>query len=210
MILPGYTEEYPVYNEYLFNTTEIKYQENLTVTDFQCFKSTDNKFIGIQKGENVEFKANDCILKKEVPDIIVGRFNSADLQKISKTEIPQKIKIPNNHNIESFTPLGMFTIDAIVESVTSPQNIKLKFNFYFKNEYEMVLNISTEKSEEVYCEGKYKLTKSKKIIKAKFNDEGICTDNAEESNFYIKNENSKIYIKTRRFANQDWQELIKK
>lgn len=128
LILPGYTEEYPVYNEYLFNTTEIKYQENLTITDFQCFKLTGNKFIGVQKGENVEFQVNDCILKKEIPDIIVGDFISADLQKISKTEKPQNIILPN-HNIESFIPIGMFTIDEIVESVTSSQDIKSKFNF---------------------------------------------------------------------------------
>lgn len=64
----------------------------------------------------------------------------------------------------------------------------------------MVLNISTGKAEEEYCEGRYKLSKNKNIIEAQYDDEGICTDTSEESNFYIKQQNSKIYIKSKRFA----------
>ena len=175
----------------------------------------------LQQRKYVEFKVNDCILKKEVVDNIFDNFTSADLQKISKTEIIQNnknplgldenissSKIPDN-NINNFIPIGMFAIDTKVESMTSDKIIKLKFNFYFQNEQEMNLKISTDKYEEAYCEGKYKLIKNKNILEAKYDDEGICTDNSVESNFYLKIENSKIYIKSRRFADQDWQELSK-
>lgn len=221
LILPGYTEEYPVFNEYLFNSSEIRYSENLSTTDFKCLKSAGNKFVAVQQRKNVEFRVNDCILKKEIVDNLVDSFTSADLEKISKDDIVRNnnnsspidenlasSKISDN-NIDDFIPLGMFTINTTVESITSEKEIRLKFNFYFQNEQEMNLKISTDNYEEAYCEGKYKLVKNKNIIEVKYDDEGICTDNVEESNFYIKKENSKILIKSKRFINQNWQELTK-
>ena len=104
---------------------------------------------------------------------------------------------------------GAYFINTKVESITNGENIHLKFNFFVENNKKMNLRISTNNSDDAYCEGNYKLIALENIIMAEYDDEGICTDEKEESNFYFKNNDGKYYIKSKRFINQDWQELKK-
>lgn len=113
-----------------------------------------------------------------------------------------------NENKSDFPMAGMYSINADVESVISGETIKIKFNF-FENSKKMNLRIQTDTSEDAYCEGQYTLSKNKDFLIASFSDEGICTDNIEDSRFYFKTEHLKIYIKSKRFLNQDWQVLKK-
>ncbi|WP_333852017.1 hypothetical protein [Epilithonimonas sp.] len=117
------------------------------------------------------------------------------------------IEKPVNENKSDFPMAGMYSINADVESLISEETIKIKFNFYFENKEKMNLRIQTDISEDAYCEGQYQLTKNKDFLIASYADEGICTDNIEDSRFYVKTENSKVYIKSKRFLNQDWQVL---
>lgn len=67
------------------------------------------------------------------------------------------------------------------------------------------LSIGAEQSQDYWCEGEYQLNEEQRILHAK----GKC-DEDDINDFYLKQENGKYFIKSKRFLNQDWQELYKK
>ena len=171
----------------------------------------DSDKISIQKFLSIYLENSNCIF----------RFDKKYLARYS--QIPKNIKTDNQYAyiktslknpiqvISNESPIekGIYFIYADVESIISGEQTQLKFNFYVENKEKMNLRISTNNSEDAYCEGTYKLINTGSTVKAIYNDEGICTEDKEESNFYIKKEGLKFYIKSKRFTNPDWQELIK-
>ncbi|OWP83142.1 hypothetical protein BWK59_12070 [Flavobacterium davisii] len=106
---------------------------------------------------------------------------------------------------------GTYEIKTKIEKVKdqTETNITCIINI---NDNEALLSISTEDILDAYCEGKYKIERLKNnIFKLEYKDEGICSENEEDSNIYIKIENSNKYsIHSNRFLNTDWQKLTKK
>ena len=188
-------------------------------------EKVSNKFFINEPRSNSDIVQLDKFLNIYIKDSIpVFRFDKKFVANYS--EIPQNIYSDNKfyyikesikkNIVESQKATahkqsnlkGMYSIVAKVESILSGVETSIKFNFYFNNN-EMNLRISTVNSEDAYCEGKYKLIRKDNIVEAVFNDENICTDNKEESNLYFKEEKAIIYVKSKRFINQDWQELKK-
>ena len=133
---------------------------------------------------------------------IIVKLKSLDDKSVTYAKISLQDKTTLSNKIE-----GIYSLKTDVFSIISDEEINLKFNFYFYNDKKMNLRISTNNVEDAYCEGIYKLIKNDNFIEGVYNDEGICTEKESDSNFQIKEENNSIYIKSKRFINQDWIKL---
>lgn len=169
---------------------------------------------------NIDMKKRLNVINSLLLIIVIGckkadtKLENKSIQKeiaqSNSLSIDYKNDIPKLHETKVFLlEKGAYFISTKVESITTGENIHLKFNFFVENNKKMNLRISTNNSDDAYCEGNYKLIALENIIKAEYDDEGICTDEKEESNFYFKNNNGKYFIKSKRFINQDWQEIMK-
>lgn len=172
--------------------------------------NSDN--ISLNEFLSIGFNKSDYFFKFNKKHIANYSIIPKDL-KSDKQYVYQKASIFEEETSSSLSDNsianGMYSIKTDVESITTGETISLKFNFYIYDDGKMNLRISTDSSEEAYCEGSYKLISGKKGIKAIYEDEGICTDNLEENAFYLKQENKTLYIKSKRFLNTNWQELKK-
>lgn len=165
-----------------------------------------NRFLSIDMtDDNYLFKFNKKYLAKysTIPKNLKTDDNFIYL--IPTNSEPQVQSSVKNFNIEK----GSYFINAKVSSITTGETISIGFNLYVENDKKATLRLSTDASSEAYCEGDYKLSSESNLIKLQYTGEGICTDDNEESNIYIKKEREQYYIKSKRFENQDWQELTK-
>ncbi|SHM62756.1 hypothetical protein [Chryseobacterium polytrichastri] len=111
LLLPGYTEEYPVFNTYKFDKKNITYLENITADESHCLGlgSVKNKIQGIEAEGNVIFNTineqnkNICLLKKEKKDDLNNSVILLDIQKIKESISPLKKQIS--------IPLGEYFVD---------------------------------------------------------------------------------------------------
>ena len=99
---------------------------------------------------------------------------------------------------------GRYSIDVKATSYANKEEITLGYVLTLKSQKLAILSINAEHSEDYWCEGPYTLTKENDIFHAK----GKCDQN-DDDDFYLKFVNGKAFIKSKRFINQDWQELRK-
>ncbi|MBD3906221.1 hypothetical protein NAL32_16505 [Chryseobacterium sp. Ch-15] len=131
--------------------------------------------------------------------------NSGIITKQNSTIINEnKGSIAKHKILKESDLIGAYKIYAPAISNSNGEEISLGYFITIKSPTKAVLSIDAKYSEDYGCEGEYRLTNNEKIIYAK----GKC-DQDNLDNFYIKYENEKYFIKSKRFLNQDWQELIK-
>ncbi|WP_048509729.1 hypothetical protein [Chryseobacterium sp. FH2] len=99
---------------------------------------------------------------------------------------------------------GSYKISSKAISNYNGEEILLDYFLSFESSKKAILSIGADYSEDYGCEGEYKLTKENNILHAR----GKC-DQDDVDDFYVKFENGKYYIRSKRFINQDWQELKK-
>ena len=100
--------------------------------------------------------------------------------------------------------IGAYKIYAPAVSNSNGEEISLGYFITIKSSTKAILSIDAKYSEDYGCEGEYRLTNNENVIHAK----GKC-DQDDTDDFFLKQENGKYYIKSKRFLDQDWQELNK-
>lgn len=110
----------------------------------------------------------------------------------------------NNNSKPDKSWLGEYSIETDALSNSDSKKIKLKYYININSLSEAILSIGADQPQDYTCEGDYTLQVEKSEIYAS----GKC-DSDDINDFYIKKENNKFFIKTKRFLNQDWQELKK-
>lgn len=96
--------------------------------------------------------------------------------------------------------------EITTKAISDFNNEKFDMSYYINvsNNNSAILSIGAKHSEDYLCEGDYKLQENDDILHAR----GKC-DQDDRDDFYLKFENGKYFIKSKRFLNQDWQELKK-
>ena len=110
-------------------------------------------------------------------------------------------------NIEKTVPtnwIGEYKIKTKAISNSNNQEFEIRYYITITDNSSAVLSIGAENSEDYWCEGDYTLTNDNNILHAS----GKCDEN-NINDFYLKFENGKYFIKSKRFLNQDWQDLKK-
>ncbi len=99
---------------------------------------------------------------------------------------------------------GLYTITAKALSNYDKTEIDLLYTISITSQESAILSIGAEHAQDYACEGKYYLTVEDNVL----HGTGKC-DEDDTHDFYIKLEKGKYFIKSKRFLNQDWQELTK-
>ncbi|WP_131701402.1 hypothetical protein [Chryseobacterium sp. FH2] len=168
----------------------------------------DNSYINIylynEKSQN--WKLLKTIKAEMLPPYYDNKFFVTNFSKyfITTTENKNNSNKPpvSNSSLEKLK--GSYKISSKAISNYNGEEILLDYFLSFESSKKAILSIGADHSEDYGCEGEYKLTKENNILHAR----GKC-DQDDVDDFYIKSENEKYYIKSKRFINQDWQELEK-
>ena len=83
LLLPGYTNEYPIYNVYEFNEKEISYKTNISLNQFNCLN------------EKTEIKASETFNKLDF-----GVYDNSNKLRCHFTQIEKDELIKKNENID--------------------------------------------------------------------------------------------------------------
>lgn len=130
-------------------------------------------------------------------DGIITKQNSIIIKENKGSLVKQNIlKQPNL--------VGAYKIYAPAISNSNGEEVSLGYFITVKSPAKAILSIDAKYSEDYGCEGEYELINNENIIHA----QGMC-DQDDLDDFYLKYEDGKYFIKSKRFLNQDWQELIK-
>ncbi|MFC3755933.1 hypothetical protein ACFONJ_08155 [Chryseobacterium tructae] len=118
-------------------------------------------------------------------------------------------KKENNFVHEKLSPpdktwLGNYSIKTDAISIADNKKFILRYYITINSLSKAILNIGAENPQDYNCEGDYTLQKENNILSGS----GKC-DEDDTNDFYIKKENNNFFIKSKRFINQDWQELKK-
>ncbi|MCW3161467.1 hypothetical protein [Chryseobacterium oryctis] len=124
------------------------------------------------------------------------------IKDFSKSFIDKKDE--NKNLFEKVKWKGDYEITTKAISDFNNEEFNLSYYINISSDNSAILSIGAKHSEDYWCEGDYNLKKDGNIIHAR----GKC-DQDDRDDFYIKFENSKYYIKSKRFINKDWQELKK-
>ena len=120
--------------------------------------------------------------------------NTDDSQNIKNIEVTT-----NNNDWK-----GSYKISTKVTSQYDNNETNVLYSITVESDQKAILSIGAEHVEDYWCEGEYRLIKEDNTLHAK----GKC-DQDDVDDFYLKNENKKYYIRSKRFINRDWQELKK-
>lgn len=142
LLLPGYTEEYPVFNVYSFDKDGIKYLENISTDDPNCLSFSKQKIEGIDLGQDVSFrtvsiqKEKSCLLRKEKKDDLNTQISETDLQKITgnNSSTKRQVSVPpgeyfaTNEQLNDYGISLKFEKDSII--YTESGNMGKLYNQY--------------------------------------------------------------------------------
>lgn len=142
LLLPGYTEEYPVFNVYMFDKDRIVYLENISTDNSNCLSFSKEKIEGIEQKQGVSFKTvNDqtgksCLLKIEKKDNLNNQSVESDLQKITESisSSNQQISIPTGEYFATNEKLDDYGVSLKIEKdsiiYTESGNMGKMYNQY--------------------------------------------------------------------------------
>lgn len=99
---------------------------------------------------------------------------------------------------------GTYEITTKAISNYNKREIDLLYTISITSNDSGVLSIGADQSQDYWCEGNYYLTSENNIL----HGTGKC-DEDDTNDFFLKSENEKYYIKSKRFLNKDWQILTK-
>lgn len=191
LLLPGYTEEYPVFNVYSFDKDEIKYLENISTDDPNCLNFSKQKIEGIDQGQDVYFrtvgtqKEKRCLLKKEKKDDLNTQIIETDLQKIAKnnSSIKQQISIPSGEYFATNEQLDEYGISLKIEKdsiiYTESGNMGKIYNQYllkvdktvegiFFLKYSQLINGYTGDADKPFYFGNLKYNQGKLLFESEY------------------------------------------
>lgn len=191
----------------------LKYYSKIKPADLKnCCIADYNQYNKLKNIENNSISKLD--IEKDLATFIDYEsieINIKDLSKkiiFSKKYIEKPLPDENtNTSIESISPInwtGEYKIKTKAISNSNNQEFEIRYYITVTDSNSAVLSIGAENSEDHWCEGDYYITKENNFLHAK----GKCDEN-DTNDFYIKHENNKYFIKSKRFTNQDWQELVK-
>lgn len=134
-----------------------------------------------------------------------GKIKLVKNKKTDNTKIEKKpSQIENAETTKNTNLIGSFKIYADAMSNNTKEKVSLGYFITIKSLTKAVLSIDAKYSEDYGCEGEYRLIDEKNILHAK----GKC-DQDDVDDFYLKYDNGKCFIRSKRFINQDWLELIR-
>ena len=177
--------------------------------------------ISVYKIENLKLKhfitiwsenyISDQVSWDEKDNIIV-KLRKIETGVYSYAKIPVANLQSNNKIISNTNSLksqqdwrGNYEITTKAISEYNNKEIDLSYSITVISDKSSTLSIGAEQSQDYWCEGEYQLNEEQRILHAK----GKC-DEDDINDFYLKQENGKYFIKSKRFLNQDWQELYMK
>lgn len=180
----------------------INYIEALTVK--QLYYYIDNNKIFLlnlsedESGSSVK-DWSECYVNES------GKIKLVKNKKAGNTKIEKKpSQIENAETTKNTNLIGNFKIYADAISNNTKEKVSLGYFITIKSLTKAVLSIDAKYSEDYGCEGEYRLIDEKSILHAK----GKC-DQDDVDDFYLKYDNGKCFIRSKRFINQDWLELIR-
>jgi|GEM_PF-3617889 len=193
LLLPGYTEEYPVFNVYAFDKDRITYLENISTEDPNCLSFSKEKIEGIEQKQEVSFKTvnnqkgKDCVLKKEKKDDLNTQVIESDLKKIggSISSSKQQIAIPlgeyfaTNEKLDDYGVSLKIEKDSIV--YTESGNMGKMYNQYLLKEdktvdgkiflkYSQVINGYTGDADKPHYFGNLRYDKDKLLFESEYTE----------------------------------------
>ncbi|VXC17839.1 MULTISPECIES: hypothetical protein [Chryseobacterium] len=148
---------------------------------------------------------NEIILKIQKNDGGYEYFKISNKRLDSNINKHEKKETDISEQASNINWKGSYDITSKAISQYNNQEIDLLYTITINSDKSATLSIGADQVQDYWCEGEYKLTKENNILHAK----GKCDEN-DLDDFYLKNENEKYYIRSKRFINQDWQELTKK
>lgn len=125
--------------------------------------------------------------------ILIAVFNS-----------PNKIIKKSDGKIVGKDWKGIFKINTKAISNYNQEEIDLLYTISVTSDNSCVLSVGADQAQDYWCEGDYYLTSQNNILHAT----GKC-DEDNTNDFFLKYENGKYFIKSKRFLDQDWQNLLK-
>ena len=134
------------------------------------------------------------------------------ISKNGNVKLVSSVKQPRIKNLEEVknNPKSLIVwkgdYEITTKAISDYNNEKFDMSYYINisNSNSAILSIGAKHSEDYLCEGDYKLQEKDNVLHAR----GKC-DQDDRDDFYLKFEGGKYFIKSKRFINQDWQELKK-
>lgn len=188
LLLPGYTEEYPIFNVYQFDPSTIFYLQNILMNTDNCNireKTAINAFI---KNNQVSFgfsdingQNKDCTFVKEEKNKILHQFEKKDLQFINENESS------NRENISSISD-GEYFIDDDIQDYEISLIIKKDSVIYTETG-------NRGKIYNQYVLSKERLADRRLLLKYRKTLEGFTGKANQTSQFgFISGQNDKVYL----------------
>jgi hypothetical protein len=145
---------------------------------------------------------NFNIEKNETNDIIIMPYVKKQLVKkyIFKSSVNKLMKVENLNT----DWIGEYEISPMIVSQHRGEVLEVKYLIKIDSDTHAILEIESTYHQDNFCQGEHELVLENNILHAV----GKCKETGAEE-FYIKKDNDKYFIKSRRFVNQDWQELKK-
>lgn len=146
-------------------------------------------------------KMDNIILKLRKIDTGVSSYVKIPITNLNS---PDKEIIINSLKVSPQNWKGSYEITTKAISNYNKQEIDLLYIITITSNDSGVLSIGADQSQDYWFEGNYYLTIENNVL----HGSGKC-DEDDTNDFFLKFENEKYYIKSKRFLNQDWQELTK-
>jgi len=196
---------YDYYLNYYNNIPEEELK-NCCITDFNNY----NRLKKINKNSVLSLDIEqDLGMYLDYESLII---NLIGIQKSKPIVFTKNINNDKNISIEDSYPKssktnnnwkGSYKITTKIISQFDNKEADVLYTMTIESNQKAILSIGAENVQDYWCEGEYRLIKEDNILHAK----GKC-DQDDMDDFYLKNENGKYYIKSKRFINQNWQELL--
>ncbi|WDF45927.1 hypothetical protein PQ459_13565 [Chryseobacterium sp. KACC 21268] len=154
------------------------------LTDDVFWDSDDNMILKLRKNDSGKISYSKLVI--------------SDIKSLDKNDIISTKK----ENSQSWKGEYQITTKAI--SNYNQKEIDLLYSISLASDESAILSIGADQAQDYWCEGEYYLTEQNGILKAT----GKC-DEDDINDFYLKQEQGRYYIKSKRFLDQNWIVLIK-
>ncbi|MGV0924317.1 hypothetical protein [Empedobacter tilapiae] len=181
-----------IYNLYFFVDDSVYYLGEID-TDL-------SKIIEDNPKVQIEFQISKNDNKIEIQQLVNDKkfyFKSFEINNISQL-------ISLNDKASNSIWLGKYEISPMIVSQHRGKELEVTYLINIDSDNHAILNIESTHHEDRFCQGEHDLIKENNTLHAI----GKCKETGVED-FYIKKENDEYFIKSRRFVNEDWQELKK-
>lgn len=210
LILPIATEEFLSYQLVKYNRKDKTFFGSFLI--FDTHEDIKRKYLD----STIQLQENNSQYNIKIDAFTYkGKFDKIDnfAKSLSSKLTEEKKHLQNDNSLKSnnYKPQpienlkGQYIITSKATSLYNKEEINLSFTINFENKRSAILSIGAEQVQDYWCEGPYIFTNENNILHGR----GKCEKDGMDD-FYIKKDNDQLYIKSKRFINQDWQKLDKK